>query len=293
MTQAITSAVSYLMPALRVAFDFELKKSQGTAFILRPDTVKEVDADGRVALQNVRLANEDRLTVAQSIKHEAILHVNEELASRGITAAARKQALYDAYMGKKPIAPPDFFEYHVGRTLVMMLYDQFGHPDFPYSIERYAYISESGKRMISDFVETRKLSQALEQMPTLVAPLHHTEDPDKHRFVLHPAPDVGTPEKMTAYVRELAKAVFYYADHIATHLQRTEADAWKPRVDLGGGDAIPLNEEKLKARVIELVKKGRSAEEISQKVPHLSPGTIRAIRAHVTMGSYDSKKASS
>lgn len=290
MTQAITSAVSYLMPALRVAFDFDLKKSQGTAFILQPNTTKDVDEDGQVCLQNIRMASDDRMTIAQSIKHEAIIHINEELKTRGITEAARKQALYDAYMGRKPIVPHDFFEYHVGRTLVMMLYDQYGHPDFPHAIERYAYISESGKRMISDFVETRKLSSALEQMPTLVAPLHHTEDYDKHRFVLHPVPDVETPEKMAAYIKTLAKAVFYYAENIATHLQRTEADAWKPRVDLGGGEAIPINEEKLKARVIELIRKGRSAEEISQKVPHLSPGTIRAIRAHVTMGSYDHTK---
>jgi len=291
MTQAITSAVSYLMPALRVAFDCELKKAQGTAFILAPNATKELDANGRVCLSNVRLVGEDMMTVAQSIKHEAILHVNDELKSRGITDAARTQAMLDAYMGRKPLVPADFFEYHVGRTIVMMFYDQLGHPDFPYAIERYAYISESGKRMISDFVETRKFSQTLDRMPTMVAPLHHKGDPNKHRFVLHPEPDVGTPEKMNGYIKQLAKAVYYYADNIAKHLQRTEADSWKPRVDLGGGDAIPINEEKLKARVIELVKKGRTTEEIAQKVPYLQPGTIRAIRAHVTMGSYDNKKA--
>jgi hypothetical protein len=289
MTQAITSSVSYLMPALRVAFDCELKKAQGTAFILMPNATKEVDDQGRVSLQNVRLVGEDRMTVAQ-IKHEAILHINEELASRGVIDAAKTQAKVDVYMGKKPIAPPDFFEYHVGRTIVMMFYDQIGRPDFPYAIERYSYISESGKRMISDFVETRKFSETLERMPTMVAPLHHKGDPDKHRFVLHPEPDLATPEKMAAYIRQLAKAVFYYADNIAKNLQRSEADSWKPRVDLGGGEAIPLNEEKLKARVIELVKKGRSTEEIAQKVPYLQIGTIRAIRAHVTMGSYDDKK---
>ena len=293
MTQAITSSVSYLMPSLRVAFDCELKKAQGTAFVLSSDATKDVDDNGRVCLSNVKLVGEDRMTVAQSIKHEAILHVNDELKSRGITDVARKQAMLDAYMGRKPLVPHDFFEYHVGRTIVMMFYDQFGHPDFPYSIERYAYISESGKRMISDFVETRKFSQTLDRMPTMVAPLHHKEDPDKHRFVLHPDPDLSTPEKMTAYIKQLAKAVYYYAGNIAKHLQRTEADSWKPRVDLGGGDAIPVNEEKLKARVIELVKKGRTTEEIAQKVPYLQPGTIRAIRAHVTMGSYNNKKASS
>lgn len=290
MTQAITSSVSYLMPALRVAFDFDLKKSRGTAFILQPNTTKEVDDNGQVCLQNIRMASGDRMTIAQSIKHEAILHVNEELEQRGITEAARKQALYDAYMGRKPFAPPDFFEYHVGRTLVMMLYDQHGHPDFPYSLERYSYVSESGRRMISDFVETRKLSHALAQMPALVAPLHHTSDYGKHRFVLHPVPDVGTPEKMSAYIKTLAKAVFYYAENVAAHLQRTEADAWRPRIDLGGGEALAVNEENLKVRVIELVKKGRSTEEISRKVPHLSPGAIRAIRAHCTMGSYNTAK---
>lgn len=75
-----------------------------------------------------------------------------------------------------------------------------------------------------------------------------------------------------------------------TPLQRTEADSWKPRADLGGGDAIPVSEEKLKARVIELVKKGKSTDEIVQKVPYLQPGSIRAIRAHVTLGSYDDNK---
>ena len=290
MTQAITSAVSYQMASLRVAFDFELTKVQGTALTMSTHATKTVDEEGRVCLQNVSLAGQDPMTLAQSIKSEAILHVNAELESRGITQAARNEALVDAYMGRNSLAPPDFFEYHVGRTLVMAFYDQYGHPDFPYAIERYSYISESGKRMISDFVETRKFSQTLERMPTMVAPLHHVTDTSKHRFVLHPPPDLSTREKMQAYIRELSKAVRYYAEHISKHLQRSEADCWKPRVDLGGGEAIPVNEEKLKARVIELVKKGRSTEEIALKVPYLQPGTIRAIRAHVTMGTYAAKK---
>ena len=157
-------------------------------------------------------------------------------------------------------------------------------------MERYSYISESGKRMISDFVETRKFSKTLQQMQPMVVPLHYKEDAEKHRFVLEPDLDVSTTEKMTAYITRLSKAVRFYAENIAKHLQRSEADSWKPRVDLGGGGAIPINEEKLKARVIELVKKGRSAEEIALKVPYLQPGTIRAIRAHVTMGTYDTKK---
>jgi hypothetical protein len=144
--------------------------------------------------------------------------------------------------------------------------------------------------MISDFIETRKFAQAVKNMPTLIAPLHRKDDPDAHRFALHPEPDISTPETMQAYIKQLAAAVYYYVDNIAKHLQRTEADSWKPRADLGGGEAIPINEEKLKARVIELVKKGKSTEEIAQKVPYLQPGTIRAIRAHCTMRTYDTKK---
>jgi hypothetical protein len=290
LTQSILSQLGYLMPNLKVSYDFDLTHVTGTSIQLRPDTkLISDDGAGCMKFENVSVSdNSDRMQLANQIKHEAIYDINKELKDRGIIEYAKLDAQIQQSLRQKTF-PRTFFDYHMGRTLVMAFYDQYGSPDFPVGLERYSYISESGKRMLSDFIETRQLKSERDSMPTMIAPLH-AKDSTEHRFCLYPKPEVDTPEGMAEYLKKLKKLVLHYAERIAKFI-KTEAEHWPDREDLGGGESININEDKLKARVIELVKKGRTTEEIAQKVPYLQPGQIRAIRAHVTMNSYDKKKA--
>ena len=290
VTHSVLSALGYLMPSMRVCFDFGLTQVRGSAVSLSPNTnIISDDGNGHMVFENVSVSDgKDKVQLGTQIKHEAIMDINAELKSLGVIEFAKYDSQIRESLRKKAI-PDDFYDYHLGRTLVMAFFDQYGMPDFPVKLERYSYVSESGRRMLTDFVEIRHLREALDRMPTMVAPMHKKEDPTQHRFMLHPKPEVGTMEGMAEYLKQLKKLVFAYAEGIAKHI-KTEPDNWPEREDLGGGEAIPLNEEKLKQRVIELVKKGRTAEEIALKVPYLQPGQIRAIRAHCTMGTYNKVK---
>jgi hypothetical protein len=290
VTHSVLSLLGYLMPTVRVCFDCKLTEVRGHSVALSPTTkIIEDDGKGHMVLENVSMPDKkDMVHQGTQIKHEAIQDINEELHSLGIVKFAKLDSEIRASLRNKAI-PPDFFDYHLGRTMVMGFFDQFGLPDFPISLERYSYVSESGRRMLSDFIETRHLRDVMQRMDTLVAPMSRKDNPDSHRFMLHPKPEVDTLDGMNAYLVRVKKFIYYYADNVA-RLIKTEPDNWPEREDLGGGEAINVNEDKLKARVVELVRKGRSAEEIAQKVPYLQPGTIRAIRAHVTMGTYDAKK---
>jgi len=290
MTHSILSMLGYLMPTVRVCFDCKLTHVRGASVALSPKTkIIEDDGQGHMKLENVTVPDKsDRIQLGTQIKHEAIMDVNEELHSLGIVKYAKLDSEIRESLRQARV-PADFFDYHLGRTMVMGFFDQFGLPDFPVKLERYSYVSESGRRMLSDFIETRHLRDVMNRMDTLVAPMGRKDNADEHRFMLYPKPEVDTLEGMNAYLKRVKKFIYYYADNIAKHI-KTEPDNWPEREDLGGGEAINVNEDKLKARVVELVKKGRSAEEIAQKVPYLQPGTIRAIRAHVTMGTYEPKK---
>jgi hypothetical protein len=292
VTQSILSTLGYLMPSVRVCFDLDLTYVSGTAVALTPTTkILEDDGNGRMVLENVSTDKSDSFCKGTQIKHEAILAINEQLRDLGIIKYAKADSRLRRILYNKGI-PDDFFDYHLGRTLVMGFFDKFGVPDFPVTLERYSYVSESGRRMLSDFVETRHFSDTLEQMDVMIAPWTHKDDPTRHCFRLHPEPAFTTTQEKSAYLERLKKFVFHYAFEIAKHI-KTEPEFWPEREDLGGGDAIAVDADKLKAKVVELIKKGRSAEEIAQKVPYFQPGTIRAIRAHHTMGTYGKKQASS
>jgi hypothetical protein len=287
VTQALLSLLGYFLPSMQVSFGFDLTKLRGVAVALRHDTkVLEPAEDGATRLENAEVMDgSNRMSLSLQIKHEAIQDINDELRSRGIIATAKLEA-------RRLGIPPEFFDYHLGRTLVMAFYDKHGQPDFPVTLERYSYVSESGRRMVSDFVETRSFRHELASLPDVIAPLHGKQDPATHRFCLHPDPE-GEKYKgrADAYLDLLKRVVKGYAEKIAKNI-KSEPDTWPEREDLGGGETMGVDEEKLKARVIELIKKGRTTEEIVQKVPYLQPGTVRAIRAHVTMHTYDKKSGS-
>ncbi len=275
-TQDFLATLGYTVPALRVSVGQDLTKLRGTAFGLRFGA-RVVSNDGTHAtVEGASPVNtDDRLNLAIMIKHEAIQDIREELRVTGVVQTA--QANW-RWMGM----PPEFFEDDLGRMLVMAFYDQYGLPDLPVNLKRFSYVSESGKRMISDFVETRKMEQQLALIETLVAPFRSKADPSAHRFMLVPRPEK---DDLREYLLRVRKMVRNYHDLVAQHV-RTEPDAWPARTDLGGGEAIPLNQERLKERVIGLAERGLSTEEIAQKVPYMQPGSIRAIKAHVTMRTY-------
>lgn len=208
-------------------------------------------------------------------KHEAIQDINEQLQELGIIAAAKAER---HALG----IPNEFFDYHLGRTLVMAWYDKHSDPHLPVAIERYSYVSESGRRMLSDFWEVRQLD--LSKIPDAVGIFALKKNQDAHKFLLSPHP--ATYSDMRAYLERLKKIVYMYSDKVAS-VVKVDAITWPDRVDLGGGQAIPFNEDKIKQRIIALIEKGRSNEEIAAKFTIYTPNQIRAIRAHVTMRTYD------
>lgn len=279
LTQGITSTLGYLIPASRACFNFDLTKTTGHAIRLQKDTVALRDVDnGKLVLKNATVIEKgsDKIQVAQQIKHEAIIDINRELEERGIIQAAER----DAHALK---IHASFFKYHLGRTLVMAWFDRWSQPSIPVRLDRISYISDSGKRMLSDYVEVHAMTRELDQLKDAIQPFTAKHDPELHRFALHPDPDSFP--SMLAYLTFLKKLVSDYA-RLVGKVAKTESAYWDKREDLGGGEAIPVDEEKLKKKVIELVQKGKTTEEIASKVKYLSIGTIKAIRAHCTMGSY-------
>lgn len=276
ITHDLLAVMSYSMPAVFACWRFDLQKAAGTAFHLTPSTEKSYSEKGELRLSNVRRVEDPQgVALALQIKHEAIAAINEELQLWGVPEAAKRSA-------RQLGIPSAFFDYHLGRTLVMAWFDTYGRPLLPTALERYSYISNSGKRMVSDFVEVRSFEKAFQSLPEMVAPYTDSKDPDAHRFRLTPCPNTLS---QGDYLERLRSLVFGYADKIARHV-KLEPDQWPLREDLGGGPQT-FDEEKAKNWALQLLRKGRQLGEVASKT-HLSLGTLRALKAHLTMGTYDS-----
>lgn len=303
VTEGLIQNLGWIAPSVRVAFEFDLKKPRGTGFAIRPGT-KVKRTDNGYILEGVDKKDFDsdqegflnnRAVLATAIKSEAIGDIVAAFNDMGVPEAAKELHKLDRVheakkTGKIPSAiPSSFFDYHMGRTVVMAFYDKHGQPDLPVSIERLSYVSESGKRMVSDFIETKRIN--MDSFPNAIAPVKNEDG--SHRWELMVPPEIGSASDTAghvhvskgAYVAFLRNLCYRYANEVARFC-KTDRELWPKRTDLGGGEAIQINEDKLKERVVQLVLKGLSTEEIAQKIPHLSIGAIRAIRAHVTMGTY-------
>jgi hypothetical protein len=277
ITFGISSILGFTTPSTEISFNYDLKKCRGKTWTLSLDTeVLPSTKDGGIKLSNVKEGDtDDKMHVAQMIKHEAIQQIVQHLDEFGVIAAAKAEP---NTIG----APPEFFDYHLGRTLVMAWYDKYSNPHLPVEMERYSYVSESGRRMLCDFVLTKQID--LSKLPDAIGVFVDKDDPDHHNFLLSPKP-TDFPD-YRSYLMLLKKIVRGYANKVATKV-KTDAIMFPDRIDLGGGKAIPFDEDKIKQRIVALIEKGRTNEEIAAKYSIYTPNQIRAIRAHVTMGTYD------
>ena len=136
--------------------------------------------------------------------------------------------------------------------------------------------------MLCDFVLAEQID--LSKVPDAIAVYQDSDDPEHHDFLLTPLP----PEypDPSSYIKFLKKIVLSYTKKVSVRT-KTDAIHFPDRIDLGGGKTIPFDEDKIKQRIVALIEKGRSNEEIAAKYTVYTPNQIRAIRAHVTMGTYD------
>jgi hypothetical protein len=138
--------------------------------------------------------------------------------------------------------------------------------------------------MVSDLFEFRTFREELNAIPFVVEPIFHKERQTEHRFFLHPAPSDFP--SVAAYVNHMMLKVGKPYAKICARI-KSEASQWPERVDLGG-KRQSFDEEKAKGRAIQLLKRGRDMLDVATKT-HLSLGTLRALKAHLTMGTYEGK----
>jgi len=276
MTYSLSSILGFTIPSAEIARAYGIEKVRGHGLGLSIDSEILGTTDEGIELSNTKeLDTKDPLLIGQMVKHEAIQQINKEIESSGVTAYAKATA--------DPVeVSPEFFDYHLGRTLVMCWYDKHSNPNLPVDMERYSYISESGRRMLCDFILTEQID--LSNVPDAIAVYQDPDDPEHHNFLLTPSPDEYADGD--SYVRTLKKIVLSYTKRVGMKV-KTDADTFPERIDLGGGKAVPFDEDKIKQRIVALIEKGRSNEEIAAKYSIYTPNQIRAIRAHVTMGTYD------
>lgn len=270
LTAGVIQLVSVTVPAFEVASALELTHLTGSRLSIDHNTTFE-RKENKLVLNNASLGTSSPVLDAGQIKHEAIQQVNAALKTSGC-------------LDPKLYADPavwDILRYHLGRTMVMTFFDQLSYPYLPHDIERYSYISNTGKRMVSDLFEFRTFREELCAMPLVIAPLHHKERPTEHRFFLHPSP--ADFPSVSAYIDHVMLKVGKPYAKLCARI-KSEPSQWPERVDLGGERQI-FNEEKAKGRAIQLLKKGRDMLEVATKT-HLSLGTLRALKAHLTMGTY-------
>jgi hypothetical protein len=281
VTNGVLAQSSYLVPAMKVAGRYNLKECTGS-MIHVPVGAQVMDSieggERSVVIHNAKLVEKDLMAVATAIKHEAIQSVNKTLREARVTEYLKAEV-----RAKMPDFDASVIDYHFGRDLVMFFYDKHGEAHLPVDLERYSYISESGRRMITDLVLFRSFEKELASIPNPIFPA----DPDEgekgdHRFCLYwPETYKDNP---AGWIQWLKRIHNRYATKVAQYC-KSLPEHWPERIDLGGG-TVTMTEEKVKARVVEYIKAGRDNEYILRKFPTLKKGSLAAIRAHVTMGTY-------
>lgn len=164
--------------------------------------------------------------------------------------------------------------------LVQAWIDQRCQCLYPTAMERYSYVSESGRRMMTDLVEYRSMRREARSIHPGLDVL--IDDNGYPGVALNPGVETFTSE--FDYVAFLGRTV---ADITAVVRRQHWVcwDALPTRIDLGGGRAI-LTEDQVKEKLIRLIHAGKTNTQILKKFPTTSKRTLAALRAHVTMGSY-------
>lgn len=156
------------------------------------------------------------------------------------------------------------------RQVLSAFQDKRGMAHVPVHWEPYSYVNDVGHRMVSDYMHFRHHRQKLAQIPDGVCIEDGTLIPAQR------PEDFNTPVAYLRYVLNIATQWSQLPQLFAQQREHT------PRIDLGGG-ALPFDSERTKARVVELLKKGRTDDEILARFP-ITVGTLRALKANITMG---------
>ena len=281
ITHALLAQPAYLVPAMKVCGKYDLNEYRGSLVHLKASSkigtkiIDNEDGSGYMMVENAELGGDHLTTRATAIKNQAIHDINAMLKRAKVTDYLKEDARR-RYLPYNPDFDVEALDYHFGRGLVMFFFDKHGESHVPTALERYSYISESGRRMVTD----------LDKIPDPIFP----GDPEEgeggdHRFYLHwPEIYSNGAEGYHKWMQWLARIHSKYA-RVSARYCKSRPDSWPDREDLGGGAAI-MTEEKVKERVIGYIKQGKNNEYILRKFPTFKKGTLAAIRAHVTMGTY-------
>jgi hypothetical protein len=161
---------------------------------------------------------------------------------------------------------PNEFASHIASILLTVFIDKIGRAHHPDDCARYGYVNDAGHRMISDYLFFKSFSDKIKLFPDV---LIAGKDP-QWRLAVQPNDSLSALELIS-----MVQATMKLRDkYIPPPLQIP------PRIDLGGG-AFKIDDEKLRSKIIQSIKKGRSDEEILAKFP-ITIGSLRAFKANVT-----------
>jgi hypothetical protein len=268
ITHWLVQIPSIMIPQLVIAWNYDLTHVKNYGLIVSKDfkITEERKENGHHLLcaEGLKVADDkDIFSKPSIIKHEAIQSVNEILFKYGIVESIAKD-----------------IRYHIGRTLVMAFYDTNGYPWLPSSMERYSYVSDTNQRMLTDFIEMRRFREYLDKIPDGIM-IQRKPDSTEHRFFPVLKEGISPYDNFDILIRTVIKP---YAKLEEKLFKLSEN--WPDRIDIGGGKSIPFDEEKMKQQIIARLKKGHSVEDVAKKYPTYGLGRIRAIKAHITMGTY-------
>jgi hypothetical protein len=272
ITQRLLSVVGHEVPAMLTCYRWNLNADE-EAVEAMPQWVLDF------AGMDAPLENEHPASLASLVKNRAFQDVNAHLAGSGVIDAL-KEHTRKTQRG----FPLDWIDYHFGRGLVMLFFDKHGNAHLPSKMDRYSYVSESGKRMMTDLIVFEQTFDRLQSIEDAVAPL---PDPEWGTHVFAPIfpNDLDAPDDdmLLAWGLSLRKKYLKYIRRMESGFQTI--NSWPDRIDLGGG-TVTMTEEQVKGKIIGYIKQGRDNEYILRKFPTFKKGSLAAIRAHVTMGTY-------
>lgn len=158
--------------------------------------------------------------------------------------------------------------YDWAKAIVKLATDKHTRPYFLKKAEFYGYVNDAGHRMHFDLFLFDQQNNKFDRLPDVYSIV------DK---VVVWNPLLRDPETRRPFLAEYTIA--------GGDINWLHPEKYPSRIDLGGG-AIPIDPERLKDKIISWIKKGRSNDDIMARVP-VTAGTLRALRAHVTMKTYD------
>lgn len=138
-------------------------------------------------------------------------------------------------------------------------------------VERYSYIDDSGRTVNADYLHFQKLDERIKNH------IYRWVSREGDQMVIDP---ILAALDLAPFAKTMQLAIVGI-DKRCYSLSPTKRSA---RIALGGG-SVPLDEEKVRAGVIEMLKKGRTDEEILAKYP-ITVASVRSYRGRFELGDY-------